>query len=246
MKRNTIVRIAFVVATLSVAPLAASAVSIELKSAAYTTTVVHGELGTSVPFESRTNSAAQPLSDYFRGPNDPLWEECRAEANLFQITTRASAEPSGVYRRHSEAYAGSQFTFAPAQDTLAALELNFAMLGQYSWGGNEITLRDLTTGTTLWTYYDNGMLGGNIPWNFFEQSLEAGVTAQLQLPTQLFATHDYQFSMTSWGSSSVPDMDERHVQLSGLELAYSSVPEPTVGALTLLAAAGMFLRRKRS
>lgn len=238
----------FVLASLFVGiqPLTAGTL-IQLQSVNHSIFVQRGELGSGAPFESRTNFTAHPVADFLVHPADPLWEECRASANIFQIATRADARMGEIFRGHSEAFAQTQFTFVPEADTFAPITLNFSLAGQFAYGGNEISLTDLTTGTTLWSYYDHGFSGGNIPWNFFGNEPGGPVTASLNPQTALFSAHEYQFTMSSWGNSNTPDVDERHVEICGLDLPeVMPVPEPTVAAVTVLAAAGMFLRRKRS
>lgn len=243
MNRNTIVRIAFVLVGLVAVAPAASAVPFHLKSARYSTYVSRGQLN-GQPFETRTNFAFAPIEDAYASTSFPGRLECEADATLLRISTLADAYQHQVYRGHSEARAGTDFVFTPNTDAFAAIKLDFFMAGAYAWGGNEFSLTDVTTGTTLWSFYDQGIGGGKIPWNYFAPGAEAGVTATLTLPTTLSAAHDYRIHMASWGSSSVPDSDYRTMQVSGLELA--QVPEPTVGALSLLAAAGLFCRRKQS
>ena len=240
--------IVLVGALASSSPLTAGTL-IQLQTISHSTFVLRGELGSGAPFESRTNFTSHPFADYFVSPADPLWEECRADADIFQISTRADARMGEIFRGHSEAFARTQFTFVPKTNSLAPIGLSFSLGGQFAYGGTEVCLTDLTTGTTLWSYYDHGFSGGNIPWNFFETEPGAPVTASLNQPTTLLAAHQYQFTMSSWGNSNTPDVDDRHVEICGLDLPEAvplPVPEPTVGALTLLAATGMFLRRKRS
>jgi len=245
MNRNTIVRIAFVVTTLFTAIQAAPAVQIELKSTQYHTFLARGELDGS-PFENRTNYSFTPIGDAYLNPGAPGQVECAADARLFKVYTSAHALEHEIYRGHSEAFASAEFVFKPLADASTALGLSFFMSGQFAWGGNAVSLFDLTTQNTVWSFFDEGIGGGNIPWDYFAPGAEAGVNAAMSVPTQLFSNHEYRFNLSSWGSSSVPDSDLRFAEISGLELTTQAVPEPTVGALAVLAAAGMFLRRKRS
>ncbi len=230
----------------SLQPLTAGTL-IQLQNVNHSTFVLRGELGSGAPVESRTNFTTHPVADFLVHPADPLWEECRATASIFEIATRADARMGEIFRGHSEAFSQTQFTFVPEADTFAPIRINFSLAGQFAYGGNEICLTDLTTGITLWSYYDHGFSGGNIPWDFFAGEPGGPVTASVHPEATLFAAHEYQFTMSSWGNSNTPDVDERRVEICGLDLPeVMPVPEPTTGALTLLAAAGMFLRRQKS
>lgn len=221
--------------------LPAAAVQIEIQSSQHTTFITHGTFG-GPPFETRTNFSSGPLDDFFTGA-DPSRTIAQASSSLFQILTLADVQ-SEISQSHAEARTGTEFNFSPLADTVASIQLEFLVTGQLAWGGNAVSLFDLTTGTALWTYFSEGTGSGNIPW-LFDPSSGAGLTASLTLPTELLSSHDYRFRMSSWGSSSVPDSDTRLTQVSGFE-SVQLVPEPSAFALTALA--GIMLanvRRKR-
>lgn len=243
MKQITFIRIALAVATLAVLQNSASAVTVNLSSAQYRTALVRGELS-GAPFETRTNQGFGPISDAYVSAPPTDWVECEANADLFKVSTSANALQHEIYRGHAEAFAGIDFTFRPVTTTATMIDLTFYMVGQFTWGGNDACLKDLTTGNTLWNFYDQGLGGGNIAWNYNFENIDA--TANFSVLTELFADHDYQLTLSSWGSSSVPDFDQRTIEVNGLEVAVPAVPEPTVSALALLAVTGLLFRRNRS
>lgn len=232
MNRIVVSSVALLLAAAGISPRTAQAARIDLQSSSFRTSVVRGELS-GAPFESRTNNSSHPTADYFKSPDGSGRIESRAEADLFRLATLADAGMRGVYRGHSEAYARMELVFNPEVDAIAAITLNFHMSGEYAWGGNQVTLFDLTTATPVWNYFDQGIGGGNIPWNYFAPNSEEGVSACVTVATELFAAHNYRLLMDSWGSSSVPDSDGRTVTVSGLEV--QAVPEPSVAALAVLA-----------
>ncbi len=230
------------ISLLSAASIPASAIQIELKSTQYSTYVARGELS-GLPFETRTNFSSSPISDLFTCSDVFRPVESQADANLFRIFTLADATQHQIFRGYAKAIVSTEFTFSPTADASTLLDLDFFTTGQYVWGGNEVSLFDITTGTSLWSYYYHGLGGGTIPWAYDES--RRGMAASLSLPTELFSSHDYRFRMASWGSSNNPDSDVRTTQVFGLE-STSVVPEPSALALTSLATAALLnSRRKR-
>lgn len=243
MKHITFTRIAVVILAGVAVQHSASALSVNLTSSQYRTSLARGELS-GAPFENRTNFGAGPISDAYVSSAPTDWVECEANADLFKVSTSANAVQHEIYRGHSEAFAGIDFNFTPVAAATTTIDLKFFMAGQFAWGGNEACLTDLTTGNILWNFYDQGIGGGNISWDYHLEEVDA--TANISVVTEFLADHDYRLCLSSWGTSSVPDFDQRTAEVCGLEVAVPAVPEPTVGAMIAIAATGLFLRRKRS
>lgn len=241
MKQMTFTRSAVALLTSLAIQQSASALSVNLTAAEYRTSVVRGELS-GAPFESRTNFGAGPISDAYVSAVPTDWVESEANADLFKVSTTANALQHEIYRGHSEAFAGIDFTFKPMRSETTTLDLKFFMAGQFTWGGNEACLTDLTAGNVLWSFHDQGIGGGNILWDYHMEEVNA--TADFSIVTEFLADHDYRLCLSSWGTSSVPDFDQRTAEICGLEVAVPAVPEPTVSALLAITATGFFLRRK--
>lgn len=235
MNHNLATRITLLVLLVLLVVSRAEAVEIELKSAQYSTYVARGDSG--FPAAFRTNFAPVPIRDFYTNTDEFSTVEADADAALFTIFTLAGAKQHQNFPGFSEAFVETEFTFAPLSDALAQVHLEFFTKGQYAYGGNDVSLYDITAGILLWNYYDQGFMGGNIVWTF--DDLRGGMVASLDLPTQLLASHDYKFKMSSRGTSIFPDFDSRLTQLSGL-----TVPEPTALSLVLFSGACLFARRR--
>ena len=213
----------------------APAIQINLLSESHSTFIQRGELSGN-PFESRTNFSYSPLSDRYTSADTYHPVTAQADASLFSIFTRAEAEVHPIYRGYAMASVCTELLFSPQNDVTTGLQMEFFTAGQFAYGGNDVSLFDVTTDSLLWSCHDEGLVLGNIPWVFDES--RNGMAAVMDFSTELLASHDYRLVMSSWSSSSVPDSDERLTKIYGFSYGLE-VPEPT--SLTLLSVAGIAL-----
>ena len=237
MSQDLVMHIGRIVVLLLATQLSSMAVEIEVKSAQYSTYVARGDHN-GFPPSSRTNFSFVPISDFYTNSDEYSTVESEADAALFMIFSLAAAAQHQGLPGFAEASVEAQFTFAPVSDVLAQIHLEFFAKGQYFYGGNDVSLFDVTADALMWSYYDQGFGGGNIPWIY--DSTRGGIVASLTLPTQLLMTHDYNFKMSSRGASIFPDWNLRLTQMSGLE-----VPEPTAFSLFVLAGGLLMALRRR-
>lgn len=217
------------------------AASISISAAPVTMTDSHFTISVSrgrwepggLNLETRSTESVVPINDSFMSQETLLI--AHAEADLLRISTFAAAD----YPNYDTASASakSEITFSPAANTLMPIGIEAIGWDHWYFSIGNVSLVDVTTGTTLWDFAWDG-LSGTMPW-LDQGGVEPKATASLALNTELFESHDYRLTMFTSVNSQEPSLPQILIQVTGIQV----VPEPTVFALVVLAGIGLVATR---
>jgi hypothetical protein len=238
---------------LAAAPASADAISIEILSQQYATSmlsqwdtfVVDGDGVTRGPAISDGQSLTSdtPYSDAFVRNG---FTEAAATVGLFEVTAfTASAHTVGdtTIGRMSNATAESTLVFAAVSDGLATLDIDALGFYQFYFSNGFARLTDVTVNETVWNhgwgvgYTDGWEWLPPVDASVFGLNGMASVSA-----TSLFtAGHVYELTLFTSTTSNPPDAQRIDLRVSGLQ----TVPEPSSLLLVTSGFALVILRKRR-
>jgi len=237
---------------LSATTASASPVTIEILSAAYRTVLTNKTQPTSadpVTVTSRTNDSEDPLHERLQvNPAGYPWLYADATANLFSVLADTAASPTGASPAspkylYADAQAMTTLVFSVMTNTSGLITLDALGHGVTMYSDGRASLRDLTTGTAVWSYGWNCCQLSGFRFGIDDpKNQNHGI---VNVGTSFDASHVYQLDLMVKTYAHFDAQDMR-IQVSGLEASgVEATPEPSSLLLMSTAIAGFAVRRRR-
>lgn len=225
----------------------ADAITIEVLTSTYTTSV-YAEHVTFVPgadtirdVTSRESASLLPHEDtLIRADNG--WLEANALAQDTELSVFTSAFG---FADTAVAAAAIMMDFSPLTDGVASIGIDG--LGFYEAFNSTgfVRLMDVTAEQSLfdysWTCCNFRMQGGNMPWVYNPLNYPLNYTASVLQGLNLFSDHVYSLTMYAETGSNAHDSERLDLRVSGLK----TVPEPSTLLLIAIGASGLWARHRR-
>jgi hypothetical protein len=217
----------------------ADALTIDVMNVQYTTfvrTYVRDLDSATETTTTRTVASSSPHSDaLYVDATD--WAS--ADADLFALATDTVALPPIPVTESVQSYASAEMVmqFSPVQDGVATLDFDFTGLNSWQYSSGLVSLLDLTTNQTFWSYEWSQFLHGTVPWDSHINIATAAFSLD-----QVFSAADVYVLTMYLQSDANFDQEHMTMQVSGLR----TVPEPSSLVLVTIGLIGASWRRRRT